>query len=332
MPDFRNQPPTADELLAQVFQPMYQLFHEREMSKILSLLTDLGRTLSYAQQCSFWCWDKRAHQLWTLAAHDVNKIVMPEHAGVVGYAVQKHETLILNDPEHDPRFQPEFDQKHGDPVRSMLVLPVTNANGTVIGAYLAVNRLYGEPFSEADAKRLSLAAVLLGKLLASQLLYNAALEDQLTGLRNRRGFFEFFERAISPHMSNHPNCVIMGDIDFFKRCNDTYGHSAGDAVLRHVADVFVREARVDDGVFRWGGEEFMFLLPKTDLPSACICAERMRRSIEDATCEFEDQKLRLTMSFGVHQFHPAMSMDENLKAVDAKLYQAKENGRNCVQK
>ena len=176
-----------------------------------------------------------------------------------------------------------------------------------------------------------LPAVMLGKILEAQLLYNSAVEDQLTGLKNRRGFYDFYEAYISSNDSDE-HCVIMCDIDFFKKFNDTYGHNAGDAVLRHVANVFHSNIRVDDGVFRWGGEEFIFLLPHTDLDTAAGLAEKLRKTVEDSVCRFEDLELRVTMSFGVHTISPTLNVEDNVKAADEKLYQAKENGRNQVQK
>ena len=124
----------------------------------------------------------------------------------------------------------------------------------------------------------------------------------------------------------------MCDIDFFKKFNDTYGHNAGDAVLRHVANIFHSNIRVDDGVFRWGGEEFIFLLPNTDLDTAATLAEKLRKTIEESVCRFEDLELRVTMSFGVHTISQELDVEDNVKAADEKLYQTKENGRNQVNK
>lgn len=325
--------PTSDQLLERIFHYMHLLFEEKELSKILELLNDLGKTLVYSDRCSFWFWDKKAKQLWTLAAHGVNKITIAENTGLVGYSVMNNELLIINNPYEDSRFNPDVDKATGYHTESILVTPVTNINGEVIGAYQALNKLYGEKFCEDDNKRLSLAAAFLAKTLESHLLYNAALEDQLTGLRNRKGFFEHYEKSIVPLIkSSGVASLIICDIDHFKSVNDTYGHNAGDAVLKHVADIFRKNIRVDDGVFRWGGEEFIFLLPRSDIEGAAICAEGLRSEIEASECHFEDLTLKITMSFGVEQITTDTSISDIIKKADTKLYTAKETGRNKVVK
>lgn len=322
--------PTSDELLEQIFNNMHRLFNEKELSRTMALLNDLGKILVYSDRCSFWYWDKRSRQLWTLAAHDVGKITVADDAGLVGFAVQNNETLIINDPYSDPRFNQEIDRSTGYRTKSIFVMPVTNADGEVIGAYQALNKLYGEDFTESDAKRLSLAAAFLGKTLESQLLLNASQEDQLTGLRNRRGFFDFYERRILTSPESTASALIICDIDFFKKFNDTYGHNAGDAVLVHVADVFRRLLPMDDGVFRWGGEEFIFILPKSSLDECRALAEKLRAEIEASVCRFEGLELKITMSFGVSRIKRGLRIDENIKFADENLYQAKQNGRNRV--
>ncbi|MGN0600465.1 MAG: GGDEF domain-containing protein [Oscillospiraceae bacterium] len=120
------------------------------------------------------------------------------------------------------------------------------------------------------------------------------------------------------------------DIDFFKKVNDTYGHNAGDAVLKHVAEHFRINSRICNGVYRWGGEEFIVVLPDTNAEQAAEAAEGLRVSIMDSVCHFEDLDIKVTMSFGAMQLEPAISIEENIKAADEKLYKAKESGRNRV--
>lgn len=317
--------------LEAISENMSELFYEKRLSQTLTILNNLGRTLINSDRCSFWCVDEKSDTLWTMEAHNVEKIVIPKGSGLVGYAVEHNETLIVNKPYKDERFNPDVDKQTGYKTKSILVLPVTNSKNEVIGAYQAVNKLRGGKFKEKDIKNLMLPAVMMGKILESQMLYNSAVEDQLTGLKNRRGFYDFYETYITTNLSDS-NSVIMCDIDFFKKFNDTYGHNAGDAVLKHVANVFRNNIRIDDGVFRWGGEEFIFLLPNTTLNHAADLAERLRKAIEDSVCHFEELELRVTMSFGVHAVSDKLNVEENVKAADQMLYKAKENGRNQVQR
>ena len=324
---------SADEILEKIFHYMEQLFEEKELSSVLKLLTGLGQTLVCADRASFWFRDIRKHQIWTLAAVGIEKIVLPEHMGIVGHSIMNNEVLIINDPYNDPRFNPEVDKKTGYVTKSILTLPVTNTAGEVIGAYQAVNKLAGDGnFTLGDAKRLAMAAAFSGKSLESYMLYNAALEDQLTGLKNRRGFFEFYNRNIVPMLDKMTVSLIICDIDHFKRVNDTYGHNAGDEILRHVSSMLADNSRVDDGVFRWGGEEFIILLPKTDLDDAAQIAERMRQKIEQSVPTFEGTEIKVTMSFGCAEIDPSAAIESTVQRADEKLYTAKETGRNRVVK
>ena len=157
--------------------------------------------------------------------------------------------------------------------------------------------------------------------------------DGLTGLANRRHIeerlHEMWEHATR---LNEPLACVMCDIDKFKSVNDTYGHQAGDAVLKQFADVLKHEAREIDRVGRYGGEEFIVLLPGTVLDAAVTFAERVRSAVEARTFTFDGGTLLRTVSCGVAAFpHPRVSAHEGLiKAADGALYVAKETGRNKV--
>lgn len=330
----------AEELLEQIFYYMNQLVNEKDFSSTVVLLTDLGRTLVNADRASLWYWDKKRKQYWTIAASGSERICVPEGSGIVGATIQNNETIVINRPYEDERFNPQVDRETGYVTKSILCMPVTNAKGAVIGAYQAINKLDqdGESiFDERDVKRLTMASVYCGKTLESHLLYQESRVDPLTGLKNRRGYYEYYSDVVLPKYAEG-NCasLIMCDIDFFKKVNDTYGHNAGDAVLEYVAAMLKENITPVGEAFRWGGEEFVSLLPGMDLEQAGTLAEQMRRQIEDAVCEYEDvngiKEIKITMSFGVSEWLWGKSSDENVEMADAKLYQAKQTGRNKVVK
>jgi diguanylate cyclase (GGDEF)-like protein len=158
--------------------------------------------------------------------------------------------------------------------------------------------------------------------------------DVLTGVANRRSLEErlhdMFEHSIRLH---EPLSLVMCDIDHFKRVNDDFGHQAGDAVLQQFAKLLQTEAREIDRVGRYGGEEFVILLPGTVLDAAVTFADRLRHSVERAEFRYGDgQTLHKTMSCGVAAWpHPLVNDPEALiKAADDALYVAKETGRNRV--
>ena len=325
---------SSDELLEKIFYYMSRLFEEKELSKTLFLLTDLGKTLVNSDRASFWFWDKRKHVAWTLAALGIDTITVPENKGLVGAAMSGNEILIINNPYEDSRFNPEVDKGSGYHTKSILTMPVTNSEGVVIGAYQAVNKINTDGsdgiFTEEDVKRLSLATAFCGRSLESYVLHNEAIEDPLTGLRNRRGLHTYYERRIATNKNFDSTAIIMCDIDHFKRVNDTYGHNAGDEVLKHVANTLSNSIGIDDGAFRWGGEEFILLLSHKHMAEAAEFAENLRKAIEADVITFEGTDIKITMSFGVSEIDPSLTTEENVEGVDAKLYYAKEHGRNRV--
>jgi diguanylate cyclase (GGDEF)-like protein len=164
-------------------------------------------------------------------------------------------------------------------------------------------------------------------------LLHISLTDGLTGVDNRRSLeqrlHEMFEHSLRLH---EPISCVMCDIDHFKKVNDTYGHAAGDEVLKQFAAILKLEAREIDRVGRYGGEEFLLLLPGTVLDSAVTFAERVRQRVEENTFSFEGGTLKRTVSLGVASWpHPRIKgREEMLKAADDALYVAKEMGRNRV--
>ena len=292
----------AEELLERIISFMNEMLDARDFSSTILLLTELGRTLANSERASFWYWDRDKHQYWTLAALDSPRIVVPEGSGIVGASIQNNETILINNPYQDERFNPEVDKETGYQTRSILCIPVTNTRGEVIGAYQAVNKMDDQGywyFDERDQKRLTMAAVFCGKTLESQLLYSESQMDQLTGLKNRRGYYEYYEKSIQSYLQTKPCSVIMGDIDFFKKVNDTYGHNAGDVVLKYIAAILRSNTGEQGEVIRWGGEEFVVLLPGMDINEAAQFAERIRLTVESSICYFADTPIRVTMSMGV---------------------------------
>ncbi len=323
----------AEELLEKIFFFMNEMVDTKDFSSTILLLTELGRTLANSERASFWYWDKAKKEYWTLVALDSPRITVPEGSGIVGASIENNETILINSPYEDERFNPEVDKQTGYQTRSILCIPVTNSRGEVIGAYQAINKMDDKGywyFDERDQSRLTMAAVFCGKTLESQILYSESQLDQLTGLKNRRGYYEYYEKNIHPYLLQQSCSVIMADIDFFKRVNDTYGHNAGDVVLKCIAAILRNSVGTAGEVIRWGGEEFVILMRGCAVSQAAVFAEQIRKRVETSICYFEDIPIRVTMSFGVKALQSDLSPEENVKGVDEKLYEAKASGRNRV--
>lgn len=162
-------------------------------------------------------------------------------------------------------------------------------------------------------------------------LSELALEDSLTGSLNRRGLDDAFEREMARvERRQSPLCVALLDLDDFKRLNDTYGHNAGDGALVHLVNIIKDTLRSMDVVGRFGGEEFLIVLPDTPLPDAVKTITRLQRELTKRIFLHENSKILITFSAGVALRAPGEDQDSLIKRADAALYQAKKAGKNRV--
>lgn len=164
-----------------------------------------------------------------------------------------------------------------------------------------------------------------------QHLSHLATEDPLTRLLNRRGLEDALQVSLA-HAARHelPTSAIMVDIDHFKRVNDHFGHEVGDHVIRHISQVIARICRSSDVVARNGGEEFLLVLPDTDLDSARVLAERLREAIGQRPLLVDNQRIAVTISLGVASVTGSVNLDQLSSEADRALYLAKHGGRNRV--
>ncbi len=168
-------------------------------------------------------------------------------------------------------------------------------------------------------------------------LYESATQDGLTGIYNKRFFLDHLKQELAWHQRHgHPLTLILFDIDFFKRINDTYGHQAGDFVLKRLAKVCGGQVRTEDILARYGGEEFAVILRQTESKQATVLAERIRRAVEGARFDYSAENrvvsIPVAISVGVAELDPTMIEPAALiEAADRYLYKAKEGGRNRVE-
>jgi diguanylate cyclase (GGDEF)-like protein len=197
------------------------------------------------------------------------------------------------------------------------------------------NKTYEQLNRELTAARRKAEELAHSLKQANDKLQRMASVDELTGLYNRRYFDEFFTREFSRcRRYQRPMACVILDIDHFKRVNDTYGHLQGDSILRELGDRLQRLLRGSDVAVRYGGEEFVVLLPETGLYAARIAAEKIRRAVAAIPFRYKpNESLPITISLGVAAFdgtRGAENPEELLKRADSHLYKAKGSGRNCV--
>lgn len=162
-------------------------------------------------------------------------------------------------------------------------------------------------------------------------LLEISIKDPLTGLFNRRRMTERIQEEWA-RVKRSKSCfaLLLGDVDHFKVINDTYGHDCGDAVLTGIARTVEDSIRTQDMVGRWGGEEFLTILPDTTSEGGATVAEKLRRTIESSTWKCDEQMTHVTATFGVACCDADISPQECLRRADQALYEGKNSGRNCV--
>jgi diguanylate cyclase (GGDEF)-like protein len=155
--------------------------------------------------------------------------------------------------------------------------------------------------------------------------------DPLTKALNRRAFEAIIQKLLEiSKIANTPITLAVADLDHFKRINDTYGHLAGDEALKHFVGIIKRNLRRSDYVFRIGGEEFLILLPNTEIDDAMGIIERIRSDVEKTPLRYGDKEINLTASFGLAEVDKNDHINKTIKEADEKLYLAKKLGRNRV--
>ena len=224
--------------------------------------------------------------------------------------------------------------------RPVIILALLATLLTIAGTLLTP---HGLPFFVVLANRtMSVTMIWIVTLIAMRHLaigesLRASLEkqathDPLTELYNRRYVFNIIENELKRYRRYGDRfSLILIDADHFKRVNDTYGHGAGDAVLRHISDSCMRSVREADVVGRFGGEEFIIVLPRTSATEAANVAERIRATLRQSGFNWQDRPINVTLSLGIAEAGPdAASFDDLLKSADSALYAAKRAGRDQV--
>jgi diguanylate cyclase (GGDEF)-like protein len=242
--------------------------------------------------------------------------------GLMGWIAQHNRPLRTGDAARDPRYAERPDQSV--PIGSFLGVPLTS-NGECFGVISAV-RPDHDAFDDGHEQLLMLLGGLCAPHLELARVHRLAAMDPLTGILNRRGL-DF----VLPDPGQTPVSVALCDLDRFKAINDGLGHAAGDEVLRRIARVLGGVLRAGDAVLRWGGEEFLLVLPGVELGRAQRIVERARSWIEREEIEVEGQTLTVTASVGVAERRPGESREALIARADEALYVAKHSGRNRVE-
>ncbi len=254
---------------------------------------------------------------------------MSPDSGIAGKVFTERRSIITNLGGLDPRFS---QLSEGNNISSLICVPLV-AKGECIGIINITNKKNGKLFNKKDLEFVEALANQAAIAVDNAQLYELATKDGLTKLYIHRHFYLLLESEMKRvQRYHHVLTLLMMDIDNFKHVNDTYGHLAGDMVLKEIASAISKTIRHVDIAARYGGEEFTVILPETNALNGVIIAERIRQKISEIKVNVsEDLTISPTVSIGVAEY-PNASEDITglIDASDKALYASKENGKNCI--
>jgi len=299
------------------------------------IVKEAREILSKADECVLYLVNENQQQLSLVASQSSDRGIVKEKNGTLfdQWVMKKAQGLMIEDTANDFRFPAERITSTQHP-RSICANPMMIGN-KVLGV-VRVSAVEAGIFSAEDLRLLDIFSNLSSVTLKNILLYakmeEMAIQDSLTGLYLNRYFKErFFEERRRADHGRKSFALIMIDVDHFKQCNDDYGHSAGDIVLKSIASIILSCLEPVDLAARYGGEEFIVLLPNKNKKEAMAVAEEMRSKIQAYPFVFRRVDVHITASFGVVDYPQEVGTEEELlRTADRYLYRAKSLGRNRV--
>ena len=330
----------------------HKLFEVLEVNKLLAsslhldivlkILLEKAKYICSAEASSIMFLNEEDKELYFHTADDtredeLKKVRLKVGEGIAGWVVEERLPVLIEDCQNDPRFSEKADQKLNFATYSMMCIPL-EVKEHVLGTIQVINRSDGEPFEQTDLRIFQILAEQASIAIENARLHEIASVDGMTGLYRKDYFVaRLKEEFIRSQNSQRSLGLIMLDLDFFKRINDTYGHHGGDQVLINIASMIretVYKIGSDDIAGRYGGEEFSILLPGKNAKEALEMGEAIRHNVETSSIVIAGQSVSVSASLGVSIYplqkdHIQKSEDLVLLA-DRALYLCKERGRNCI--
>lgn len=307
---------------------------------LLSRISELICQLVDAQACSVMLLDAPRQRLLAKAAYGLrtermHTLSFAVGEGVAGWVVKHATPALIDDVAADPRFVELADARASlrPPIRSMLCVPLV-ARGEPVGVVTATAEATGA-FATGDLALLQFIATTIALDVENVRLHRVAVTDVLTGVFNREYLSQRLPTEIETAITHeHALSVAMVDVDHFKLVNDRHGHDTGDEVLAEIARRLRSAIRGGDVLIRYGGEEFLAVLPRADAGRAWEVGERMRTRVAHRSIEVGGIDLLVRVSIGIAQMRSPLAREsaaELIRRADAALYQAKAKGRNRVE-
>ncbi|MBI2027520.1 MAG: sensor domain-containing diguanylate cyclase [Deltaproteobacteria bacterium] len=250
--------------------------------------------------------------------------------GIAGQVAQTGLPMIVNDVSKSTHFAKKVDEFTKFKTKAILAVPL-KVKGKVTGVLEALNKMDGSDFNDEDLLIFTSYGNQIAVALENAHLYHLAIYDGLTGIFDKRYFQVWAENEFARVKRYHTDLsLVMFDLDHFKNINDSYGHRAGDFILKEITSAVKSIIRRADIFARIGGEEFIIALPETNVTKARLMAEKIRKAVELMTFTLEGNSLKTTISLGVVSYDKTKepSFEKLLHDVDQALYESKNAGRN----
>jgi diguanylate cyclase (GGDEF)-like protein len=312
-----------------------------ELNDILTAIMKRAKEMTKAQAWSVLLVDEDTGELVFEKAEGkktryIKKYRLKIGEGIAGWVAQEGIPVVVPDVSKDQRFLGKIDKAIRFKTKSLMCIPIKSRD-RIIGVLEFVNKTTGEPFTREDLDLLmrlvDQTAIAIERVSLYQKMEELALTDDLTKLFNTRYLNRTIEIEIqrSKRYDTSVSLIFM-DIDYFKNINDHYGHLVGSKVLVEIGQILLRNLRSIDIVARYGGDEFVIVLPQTLPLAATQIAERMRKAIEhNIFLKKEGYSLKMTASFGVASYpENAQSKDDLIRLADEAMYRVKHQTRNAV--
>tara|TARA_R110002073_G_scaffold225022_8_gene385454 strand:- start:3675 stop:4691 length:1017 start_codon:yes stop_codon:yes gene_type:complete len=330
------------ELLSRLPQILFQIGKAIGSDELLSTtlvrISELVTELCGAAACSVMLANPEEKTLLGKAAFglrrpDFTTVSFRYGEGIAGHVAVTGESVLIDDVNSDSRFASHSDSSH---IRSLACVPLLHRD-VVVGVLTVTTPEVGF-FTSTSLELLALVANTIALDIENIRLRRLAQTDSLTGAYNRQYLEHCLPDMVAEaHAGNQPLCVAMLDVDHFKRVNDEHGHDVGDMVLAEISRRLDEASRSHDVLVRYGGEEFLLLLPGANLATASGIADRMRVQLANNALELKTSDtgarlaLEVRISAGVAELGPNESPEQLFKRADQALYVAKANGRNRIE-
>ena len=313
-----------------------------DLDRVLDLIIQKAIQVVEAERGSLMLFDHKTEELYVkssigLSKKTVSAVRIKPGEGIAGWVFKEAKPLLIKEGAKDIRFK-KFDEIKEE-LKSIISVPL-KIRDQVIGVINVDNKRKGDFFNKDDLLLLSTfanqAAIAIQNARLHQQMKNLAITDGLTGLYNFRYLKGRLEEEVKrAQRYKRPLALIMADIDCFKKYNDTFGHLEGNRVLKSLAHILKVNVREIDIVGRYGGEEFIIILPEANQEEAREIAERIRLKVEKykfVNNKDQSDEKKITLSLGVTScFQEDISPQNLIYKVDQALYQAKGKGRNRVE-